>query len=390
MDPDRLLRYLTGHVSADEAAEIGAWIDADPRHAEQMRVVAEAWRRTVGLPETDAADVEASWTRIAARTTERGADRTLIPIEPRLATRHADATPSTRTAHDTRATRTPRTTRAPARGSVASPARRTGHGRRKALRWAAMVALLIGGASFWTLGDRLLPEPTLQRFATDAGQRVTLTLAGGTTVLLGPESELRFPDRWSSAWPWTRGRVREVHLNGVGYFDVAHDARRPFVVHAAGAETRVLGTRFVVRAYADDEAVDVGVAEGRVALRSSDAERGAEVLLGERERGRVPVGSAARRLEGNAEALLAWVDGRLAFRDTPVRAVVREMERWYDVDIALGESGLDRGLAERRVTISFDGEPFAEAITLLAAALETRVEREGRSAVLTSETREDR
>lgn len=360
MDPDRALRYLTGRMSADEAAEIEAWLDADPARAEQMRVIAHAWRQALDLPPAGAADLDASWARIAARTTEREADATLIPIEPRLAARRMTA------------------------GRPPAHARKRASGRGRALRRIAMVALLIGGG-YWALGGRLMPEPSLQSFATDAGQRVTLTLAGGTTVMLGPESELRFPERWSGAWPWTRSRARETHLDGVGYFDVAHDPRRPFVVHAAGTETRVLGTRFVVRAYAEDDAVDVGVAEGRVALRAADSGRDAEIELGEDERGRVEAGGTVQRLERDSDAMFAWIDGRLAFRAAPVRAVVREMERWYDVDIALG--GAD--LAERRVTISFEGEPFAESIVLLAAALEADVEREGRSAVLISETRED-
>lgn len=243
MDPDRVLRYLTGQLPAQEAAAMREWLEADPARAEQMRIMVEAWRQTFGLPEAEA---DASWERIARQTTQQSSDGTLIPIEPRLAGRGTSAPGD----DASRAPRRGRSGDSRRRGRPAVFGRRgSGAARGRAgrtitraarTRWAAILLLVASGAALWTQRARFLPEPTLQSFATAAGQRVTLTLAGGSRVLLGPESELRFPEHWS--WPWSPGREREVHLDGIAYFDVVHDPRRPFVVNADGGVTRVLGT----------------------------------------------------------------------------------------------------------------------------------------------------
>lgn len=128
------------------------------------------------------------------------------------------------------------------------------------------------------------------------------------------------------------------------------------------------------------------MAEGRVAVRADTVAAEAALTLDAGERARVDESGGTRRLDDSADAMLAWVDGRLVFRDAPVGDVVREMERWYAVEIEV----LDDELADRHITISFDGEPFTESLALLAAALAVGVEHEGRRAVLIPNTPETR
>lgn len=82
-------------------------------------------------------------------------------------------------------------------------------------------------------------------------------LPDGSTVLLNENSELKFEDSFGVS-------NREVTLEGEGYFDVAHDATKPFVVHTGKVNTRVLGTAFNIKAYADQAEVSVTVTRGRV------------------------------------------------------------------------------------------------------------------------------
>jgi transmembrane sensor len=80
----------------------------------------------------------------------------------------------------------------------------------------------------------------------------------------------------------------------------------------------------------------------------------------------------------DVDAYLAWMRGRLVFADTPVREVLPQLGRWYDVDLKLG----DTALADARLSATLDAEALPEALHLLAVALDVRIERQGRTAVL--------
>jgi transmembrane sensor len=191
-------------------------------------------------------------------------------------------------------------------------------------------------------------------------------------VTLAPGSTLRYP--------LTFGATRQLVLDGEAYFEVAHDSLHPFVVDARGAQTRVLGTRFVVRALGSDSAVVVAVAEGRVALsRARDSTLGAvrAAVLAKGEVGRLAPGSEAAVLVGaDASRYLSWTEGRLAFRDTPLREVLPELSRWYGLDIGLAPDAPSE-LGDRRFTGSFVNQPVDEVLTFVALSADLRITRAG-------------
>src|SRR5205823_9940716 len=85
----------------------------------------------------------------------------------------------------------------------------------------------------------------------------------GTQVTLAPQSRLRYPADYGAA-------RRELYLDGEAYFQVTPDSQRPLRVHTAASVTEDLGTAFAIRAYADQVATEVVVAQGRVALGRAD------------------------------------------------------------------------------------------------------------------------
>lgn len=236
--------------------------------------------------------------------------------------------------------------------------------RRGAMRAAAVIAVL-GGAG-WLATTRLGPVPAvaISEASTPPGQRALLGLPDGTQVTLGPSSHLRYaiaPDRGA----------RTVFLDGDAYFIVTHDARRPFTVQTAHGTATDLGTRFSVRAHAADSVVDVVVAEGRVALHAKGAD---SVVLDRGDRGSLSVTGATSVERGiNVAPYLAWTEGRLQFRDTPLRDVAVQVGRWYGLDLRLA----DARLGERRVTASFKDESVPEVLRLLSESLELTAERRG-------------
>lgn len=329
---DLLVRYLGDTATPEEREVIERWL-RDPANAmsfERMRVAWEKWGRLrqESHGRSDVYETAHEWRRLVARM--RSPEPVPFPRRRRVFSRHW-------------------------------------------LARAAAIAALVAGVAFWpTLRDTLGPAPGFQAHATAPGQRGRITLADGSTVLLGPASELRIPKG-------ARRGIREVELVGTAFFDIARSVRQPFVVSASGTVTRVLGTKFLVRAYASEEVVAVAVAEGRVAVHaSSDNEADAVVLAGG---GGVRVGrdgKAERVDEADVAALLALTEGRLVFRDAPVEAVLRELERWYDVQIHVADPELVRS----KLSLFLEQRSFERALPLIAIALNARYEWDGREVTL--------
>jgi transmembrane sensor len=220
----------------------------------------------------------------------------------------------------------------------------------------------------------------LHTVSTRPAQRAEVRLPDGSAVVLGPASALRY------RVPFASGEGgRDVMLSGEAYFGVVHDARRPFRVHAGNTVTEDLGTRFDVRAYADEAAVRVVVADGAVALRAVTLT--GTTLNGSSLRARSPVvlehgsmglvaasGETTVRSGGAAEEWLAWTQGRLVFVDRPLPEVLPQLSRWYDVDVRLGDSTL----ATKRLTATFENDPLADVLHAIGRALAVRADQDGR------------
>ncbi|WP_374163667.1 FecR family protein [Arcticibacter sp. MXS-1] len=155
-----------------------------------------------------------------------------------------------------------------------------------------------------------------------AGQ-YSLRLPDGTLVWLNSETVLVFPSAFTS-------KERKVQLKGEGYFEVAKDASRPFIVETEEASVEVLGTHFNVRAYPTDNAVFATLLEGRVKVDNSRESR----LLSPGEQG--IASSSDSRISVSAVRVndaVAWKNGLFVFRDNTVREIMEQVARWYNVDV---------------------------------------------------------
>lgn len=157
------------------------------------------------------------------------------------------------------------------------------------------------------------------------GGEYSLVLADGTKVWLNACSTLRF------SYPFDSLRV--VNLEGEAYFEVTHN-QKPFEVHAAGSVVRVLGTKFDVRAYAG-QPLQVTLAEGRVQVDGAGGDR--RLLPGEQLTEAVGTYDVH---EVDARRATAWTRGVFEFDDTPLDEIVRQLERWYDVDMDYASADL--------------------------------------------------
>jgi transmembrane sensor len=333
-------RYLAGELPAAELEELQRWMAASPEHGQLVEQARQLW---TGEPRfRESWDVEAAIQRV---------------VRP--------------AAGPARIIRLPAFYREGASSRWASA-------RRIALRAAAVVALVAGGG--WLL-SRHAPT-TESRIATSEvrtprGQRAALRLPDGSQVMLGPATTIRY------AVATDRG-PRTVDLDGEAYFSVTHDSTRPFTIHTAHGIATDLGTRFGVRAYAADSIVEVAVAEGRVALAPARADPSAsrahdEAVLGRGDLGTVTASGRVSAERGvDVPRRLAWTDGRLELRAIPLRDAVVQLGRWYDLDIRVGDTATGR----RRLNASFKDESAAEALRLIAASLELRLEQQGKVVTL--------
>ncbi|RAK66385.1 FecR family protein [Phenylobacterium kunshanense] len=215
---------------------------------------------------------------------------------------------------------------------------------------------LAGGltlAGLAAAGGTILAVQQLEpAYATDAVEQKVVRLEDGSRVHLNVDSKVKVAFR--------DGERRLVLAKGEAFFDVAHDAARPFVVEADGARIRALGTKFDVRR--QDGGVRVTLLQGAVQV-SPEAGQGAVVLAPNQE-ALVSAKGAIRKVATDAARTTSWTTGRLVFRETPLAAAVAEVNRYSDRKVELAGPGL----AERPVSGFFDvgdSESFARGVAEL-------------------------
>jgi transmembrane sensor len=337
-DPDWTLlgRVLGGDCTPEEAEAVARWAAHDPAHARLLEFARTVW----GEAGTPRADLEAGW-RAMREKMAAGAPSDATVVRPfRLTPAAADR-----------------------------PRR---FGRRSLLLAAAAASVAGVGALGWWRHERAEPAVATggaREYATTRGQQAQVTLVDGTRVWLNVDSRLTVPHDYGVA-------ARDVALEGEAYFVVEHDARRPFRVRTRGAVSEDLGTEFNVRAYPDDAGVVVVVASGRVALRPDGTAGGtaAGVELGRGQMGRLGVAGDVAVTDVDLTAVLGWRERRLELEERPLAEVLREVGRWYDLEIALEDSALGRV----PVTISLSQHTADEALAVLTGVVDARYRRDGR------------
>lgn len=164
-------------------------------------------------------------------------------------------------------------------------------------------------------------KPRQNVLHTPAGGTYKVTLSDGSSVWLNAASRLSFPESFI-------GDTREVTLEGEAFFQVAHDASKPFIVRAANREIRVLGTEFNVLAYADEPEWQTTLVSGKVELKHEGKRYTLRPGQQARSRGEDLV---LRRV--NTPVYTAWKDDVFMFDQVDLQTILRRFSRWYDIDI---------------------------------------------------------
>jgi len=199
----------------------------------------------------------------------------------------------------------------------------------EAAKIAAGLAIVLLGTHYWTGKHQVPEDKTWQSIYVPAGQRAELMLADDTKVWLNSRSTLTFPGSF-------KGDIRNVKLDGEGYFAVTKNVEQPFIVETNKCNVKVLGTEFNVMAYAADSVWETSLLEGAV-----------EILVpGSNNSGMRLEPNTMASLKGNrlvkgrikeADYFL-WREGLLCFNDISVRDMIEKLKLYYGVDIVVNNT----------------------------------------------------
>ncbi|MFD2554108.1 FecR family protein [Sphingobacterium tabacisoli] len=160
---------------------------------------------------------------------------------------------------------------------------------------------------------------------TPNGGEYQIVLGDGTKVWLNAASSLRFPQRFL-------GHEREVELVGEAYFEVASDKSKPFKVKSKGQILEVLGTHFNVTAYGEERSVRTALLEGAVKVSSEYSKE--HVVLRPGQQSIIQAGEKGITVnKADKESVLAWQKGYFLFDDADLESIMKQVERWYDVEV---------------------------------------------------------
>lgn len=237
--------------------------------------------------------------------------------------------------------------------------------------WGAAAAALVAAVAI----PAFLPPtgPEAREFATQVAQSRLITLPDGTQVTLGPRSSLKVK--------FVDGERRVALTVGEAFFEVVHDAGRPFLVEAGGSQVRVLGTKFDVNY--SDQSLRVAVLQGLVEVRdwplAGKSEPKARLLrAGQRTEILLPVpnalGTASRPVSAittlPAQSPGAWREGRLVYQNARLADLVADVNRYYAPGVSLG----DPAIGNLRVTASFKASEIPAFLSAVGGVVAVRAE----------------
>ena len=228
------------------------------------------------------------------------------------------------------------------------------------LRLAAALILLVALGSvtyLFVYHSRMLePDVTYIEKSNPGGQRSMIVLPDDSRLWLNASSQVRYPETFQGF------NRRFIELTGEAYFEVEQDADKQFVVHTGDLSVRVEGTRFNVKAYPEERYIETTLVEGVVVVSPVSLTQVHEMRPGSKAVYSRTDHSVGIHQKANVLESIAWKDGKLIFNNEPFAEVVRELERWYGVEIHLD----DRLMGKHRYTMTITDESLQRVCQLLS------------------------
>ncbi len=235
-----------------------------------------------------------------------------------------------------------------------------------ATRAAAVMLIPVLAFLFYTLSEKKVEYAGYAHLATDslevmapAGSKTIVQLSDGSEVHLNYGSKIKYPHFFS-------GNSRGVTLSGEGFFKVAHNPEKPFIVKAKNLNIKAVGTTFNVLAYPDNDHIETTLVSGKVILE--EVEKGGMIKsLGTMQPGlhadyNIQTGSVTCT-EGPIEKYISWTEGKLIFDDTPLLEVAEQLSRVFNVDFEVRDE-----VKGYKYTVTIIDDPLYQILDLMSIA----------------------
>ncbi|MEI8005294.1 MAG: FecR domain-containing protein [Bacteroidota bacterium] len=327
MEKDRIYfegliaRYFSKEATPAEIGELSSWVNENPENAAVFGESRYAWMAFEEVRITGLADVDEAW--------EAFKDKVGIREETRSAI-----------------------------GSQQS--KRAIPMYRILLRIAAVIVILAFPAFHLY---KYLQQPAIKEFAAGTGRAETL-LPDGSHVMLNSGAVIKYPEKF-------KGKKRAVSLDGEAYFDVAHNASKPFIIATDGIRVEVKGTSFYINTRSWSGDFELVLTSGKVELYFEN-QPGQSRVLNPGEKAIVHGNQII--ISPNTDAnYMAWKTHKISFNNEPLNSVAATLSKVYQANVRLGNSSL----ASCRLTATFDNQSLESVLNVLKATLDVDIRNSG-------------
>lgn len=351
-----LAKYLDGQCNAAETAELYTWLQSTGSHRALLQKMQEEWQTAIN-----------SRQEIPAEISDRIETRLLQSISPRkninrriwyYAAAAAAAIlvfiwfrqyeqPPVPTAITAAASIAPGTNKAVLTLANGSTVTLDSAGNQVITQGQTTVLQKNGQLQYASKGNS--STVTYNTLTVPRGGQFNIILPDGSHVWLNAASSLRYPTAFN-------GSERRVSIQGQGYFEVSPSAKQPFIVQVNHMEVQVLGTSFDVMAYEDEQSVNTTLIQGAVKVNEQRLFPGQQAVL-DPATGRITV------RETDVEQVIAWKTGFFEFDNAHLSDILRQLSRWYDIDISYNQPAHEK-LLGGRISRSL---PLSEILHMLEA-----------------------
>jgi len=199
----------------------------------------------------------------------------------------------------------------------------------------------LDGKLSYDLTNKNSREIVYNTISTPKGGQYQLELPDGSKVWLNATSSIHFPTSFT-------GTARRIEIIGEAYFEIAKDPNMPFIVTVNNSEVQVLGTHFNINAYNDEDNVKTTLLEGSVRFVNDD---NINILKPGQQAQLTKDGTTKVVSNVDLDEVVAWKNGMFAFENAGIETVMRQLSRWYDVEIEYKGETDDLFIAEMRRNI---------------------------------------
>jgi ferric-dicitrate binding protein FerR (iron transport regulator) len=188
---------------------------------------------------------------------------------------------------------------------------------------------------------------------TLSGEKVKLKLSDGTIVWVNSKSKFSYPTNFS-------GEKREVFLEGEAYFEVARNEKKPFIINTGDLNVNVLGTKFNLSAYKDDETIETSLFSGLVEIELNNNSKFKQILNPKHRAVYAKNDASISIKDVKYDMSNQWINNKLVFRDLELKKIFKKLERKFDYRIILK----DPTVSEMKFTGEYDDETIEEVFEM--------------------------